>query len=503
MTRLSCLLFLMLPVLLFGQPPWDRPRPPQKNQNNDQPPSLSFNGTEWFRLALANQNLEPETDLQNAFNHPESTLIMILGDTAVLNPYRNQLLDYLREGGALLVASDYPHTRMGWNNLFGISIPDARIYDNVDCYPSYPYCPYITPASPRENIEDSATKIFRRVEGPRGDPTRRLLTNEAGVLQFLGNAPRGVLREDLGYFSNNARLGFGGRALFQGKIGVESFAVGFHFPNRGKCIFLSDHSVFINNSMMVSVSPTGDGLTFGSANYDFSEDTADWLAESGPVRKSKCILIVDGRVQQVFALPPPPIPDLFPPPDLLAQAFKNMINPVLDSLQRDDYFNRQIRQFLNRILTTKGWLWLAIGVALVLLALAGGRKLLATTKRQSEVVVETKPPTLKETLEKQTLQEMLSAQDWLFAARRRVREWLLRFGIDLKQKKLPLVLFAEGSQNVAAYQKALQRLWNIAQGEVQSFNLEKWDRFNSDLEQLAQAAKRGEWTFAVEEKGSR
>jgi hypothetical protein len=180
-----------------------------------------------------------------------------------------------------------------------------------------------------------------------------------------------------------------------------------------------------------------------------------------------------------------------------------MINPVLDSLQRDDYFNRQIRQFLNRILTTKGWLWLAIGVALVLLALAGGRKLLATTKRQSEVVVETKPPTLKETLEKQTLQEMLSAQDWLFAARRRVREWLLRFGIDLKQKKLPLVLFAEGSQNVAAYQKALQRLWNIAQGEVQSFNLEKWDRFNSDLEQLAQAAKRGEWTFAVEEKGSR
>ncbi len=118
-------------------------------------------------------------------------------------------------------------------------------------------------------------------------------------------------------------------------------------------------------------------------------------------------------------------------------------------------------------------------------------------------MVETKPPTSRETLEKQTLQEMLSAEDWLFAARRRVREWLLRFGVDLNQKKLPLVLFAEGSPNVAEYQTALQRLWNIAQGQVKSFNLEKWDRFNNDLEQLAKAAKRGEWTFAVEEKGSR
>lgn len=261
-------------------------------------------GNHAFRYVMHSLELEPRTDESQL---DANTILIVLGETDVLDSDKipGGLADFLKNGGALLVATDRA-TEHKWQKLFHLHFEEGFIRapgGTKLAYKDNEECPFVTPTQ----VQDPP--IFQNLR--QGVATNRpiSLVNSSATLKTLAV--------------------FDPRCKAEGRIirptqrspGGLPFAVGGTM-GAGRVIVLADHSVFINEMMIQT----------DNDNFDFAYACVHWLMEG---EKRKHVLFLDeGEPVTNFDVPVTLTDVPMPPIEVL--------NQMLVKLEQEDFFNRLI-----------------------------------------------------------------------------------------------------------------------------------------------------------------
>ncbi|HEV8059646.1 MAG TPA: DUF4350 domain-containing protein [Gemmataceae bacterium] len=266
--------------------------------------------THIFRRLFHNQGCKPIILLSKLTEDPPETVLVVLGDRAIL---RNiPLLDYLRGGGSVLIASDRQVERDDLS-LFGLDLVGiGRRFVHVEAKEGYhelPDCPFVVPTH-------DGPPLFKIGE----ETLDKVATNKSGYL-IAGNTPLKVIAR----FSPQAN--YGTHRVDNDPAGL-IFAMGAEI-GAGRVLIMADHSVFINAMLWQN----------DNQNLDFAFNCVDWLTEHG--RRQRVFFSDEGVKRTTFELPLKEIPaPPLPPPEVLVAAF----DQVMAGLERENRFNNLIAQ---------------------------------------------------------------------------------------------------------------------------------------------------------------
>lgn len=254
-------------------------------------------GSHVFRRILFDADCTPLKDFHELGEDPAHSILIVLGDTHSLAQVPRGVDQFVRRGGALLLASDRRIadavveeqvlavagvTFTGQTNGGQPRRLDPRYMERV-CYHGLPYCPYVVPDL---LISRVASQLFPDPRG--GDP--RVATNVPGALA----QPRGQPLPESVEVLAHLPPGFGFLSAFA-LLGTTRettlFAVGGDVKN-GRVLVLADHSVFINEMML----PDDNG------NVEFTTNAVNWLrGEDG--RRNRVLFVEDGQIRDSFDVP--------------------------------------------------------------------------------------------------------------------------------------------------------------------------------------------------------
>lgn len=260
-------------------------------------------------FSVLQEQPQPLTTLEQLAEEPSNTLLVVLGKPTMLQDL--ELHEFVRSGGAALIASDHEVPAHLLGREFNVRISSERVR-LVAGNPRHAYrglddCPVIRPTQ--------AQSLPMFLSLPRGLATNR---------------PGHVLR------SSRSSKGLAPLALFPGGCGIGSqqrvwlvptiqFAVGGAW-GAGRILVLSDHSVFINDMLL---QPDND-------NFDFAVNAITWLSDNGERRR--VLFVEEGVVQTEFNIPLQETPMPVPPPSAVLAA----INKALSGLEEENAFNRAL-----------------------------------------------------------------------------------------------------------------------------------------------------------------
>lgn len=317
-----------------------RPMPAQSVTSFDR-------GTHAFRAVMNRCGLKPLETIQEALANPSQSLIVLVGR---LNTFDEQLTDgglrrYLRQGGAILFATDRPSHGEMWQQL------EIAINGNIVMGP-----PGETQAIYRGELQQcpQLQQPMRLRLRSKLDllGSMRVATNRPSFLNrrpMQGEDAPGMVPE-LQTPDDYARLNQArvvaelptgstllGRQQFQVPEGRYLFAMADTL-GRGRYAVLADHSLFLNMMM----------LQTDNDNVAFAVKLTNWLTDNG--QRRQVLFVDDGIVRQDFSLnidyvdPPLPHPDVLGP----------MVDQLVGSLERDNFFNQGIQRLVPpyRILRT-------------------------------------------------------------------------------------------------------------------------------------------------------
>ena len=265
-------------------------------------------GSHWFRYLFTSAGCKPVSGWSELVGNPRESVLVVLGQTAVLDHIPEGLVSYLEEGGSVLVATDRS-TLSGPLKRFGVTIEGATlVVDGPDRYGGIADCPFVAPL-----LWDP---FF---SGTTSNRLGRVATNRPGHLELKGD-------------SLNRYAGFPPSAVFKGQragAGMFYFAAGARFlPSGGRLLVLSDHSVFINGMLWQN----------DNDNLKFANNCVSWLTDGG--RRRRIYFWDEGTAQSQLDLPlpslPPPVP--LPPPDVMVQ----IVDEGLEGLEHENRFNKLI-----------------------------------------------------------------------------------------------------------------------------------------------------------------
>jgi len=239
---------------------------------------------------------------------PENTLLIVLGKTDVLDSLPISLDEFLRRGGAALVATDRDADQEALRPL-GVSVIGKPV--QIDPNSQYAWlgladCIYV-------QSRDAGQPVFKGLKKVATNVAGHLRLREAG-LSIWAAFPNGSTVE-------------GKPAPFLRSF---AFAAGGTW-DKGRVLVLSDHSVFINGMLW---QPDLDNLAF-------SYNCINWLTELG--KRNRVLFIEEGNLQTRFDIPLKEIP--FPP----AEAVVRFANSVLRGLEEENRFNLLIHEAVGRI----------------------------------------------------------------------------------------------------------------------------------------------------------
>jgi hypothetical protein len=298
---------------------------------------IPYDGTQAFRGILHKSGLTPLTSVKELAEDPAHSLLIVLGDTGILDGEIRPLVpggwqQLVRDGAAVLIATDRPFRS---RSIIGDEQVAYVTGEQVAAPPGSAY--HMLSACPIMDPMDSTRRTFFR--GPlRKDGSRDVLKHVAT------NRPSWV-------DPRRFRLGGGltPLAVIDDQAGPVRYVGGYTERGDGRLLILADHSVFINAMM----------IPRDTDNFDFAFNCIAWLAEEGP-KRSRVLFVEDGRIQDKFdtplAVPVPPLPPL--------DALVPPINHLLMGLQND----KSRPNFFNRILVREAEahaLWLALLTALL------------------------------------------------------------------------------------------------------------------------------------------
>ncbi len=303
-------------------------------------------GTHLFRRILYNQGLAPlteQSDLQTNLKQlkvdPEHTLLILLGETNVLST--QELEDFLRQGGAALVATDRPTP----GHFAGVAVVGESV--SVDPASDYAY----------KHLADC---IF--LQGEANSPVfAGLRFSEDGKTRVCTNRPSYLTSVvPLGLLNPMASLPQG-CTVRDRQIGKPlSFAWGGDYRT-GRILVLADHSLFINAMMCQQ----------DLENFDFADNCVAWLAGQGH-RKKKVLFIEEGMVQTKFDIPVrAAMPKNIPVP---LEAAIHAFDHGAQGMEEENLFNRAVASGLPRRLDPwehTGWIKKLLLIVTVVLVVYG------------------------------------------------------------------------------------------------------------------------------------
>lgn len=300
-------------------------------------PQLKPFGIDGFRLMLQQRGLTAAPDrLGTALNKDQtSTVAVVLGDLKSVIRIRQQLNNFVLNGGALLIASDHRGQNLPRTPICGTWVRPAPVLGSVSRrkhgYRSYADCPIVT-------------RFDKELEPNLFAGVNSIVTNRPAQIQSSSSV------EKIAWMpSSRTELPLMAR---------------FRAKEFGRMLFVADHSIFINEMLV-----HGD-------NALFANNVTEWLCEGG--QRKTLVLIHEGDVlpDWSFGASPPSIPLS----SLLRAAqygslanlpFGDSVLPFLnESLarsQRDNEFNTAARRAGYAIAGGRG---LRLAILLIIIVLA-------------------------------------------------------------------------------------------------------------------------------------
>lgn len=274
-----------------------------------------------FRFILGEMRLQPLPEIHSAASDPSRTLLIFLGETDGLARVPGGLADFLKKGGAVLVATDRP-SDPALEEALGVYVhgPGRRgegmvavIKDPaLHAYRGSPYCPFVVPTNASHPVMLGL---------------KHVATNRPS---YLGRAWRLSVLADLPTDD--------GQSLPEGfpanRRNVNTYRGHLHFAaggdvGPGRALVLSDHSVFINDMMLQQA---GD-----NDNFAFAYNCVRWLTDGG--RRDRVWFEYEGMPVTDFDVALPPtghLPELTP----------DLIDKLGAAVEDDDLFNRMLAEHL-------------------------------------------------------------------------------------------------------------------------------------------------------------
>ncbi len=457
------IVLLLLPALTRGQ---------------EQEPvrTIPFDGPEIICHVLHNEGAVPLLTAGDAGDDPRNTLLIVLGNpkgVVEIERATGGLDLFLRAGGNLLLATDYPFTL----RRLGVSIPGDRVTCPQDKgFRGLVDCPFL-PMNLNENrgAIERDHPIFHFL-------TRGLATNCPSHILSVNN------RNDL-----DDLLGFPPVARGNRRTYIMGSAKNAD-PN-GRSLFIAGHGIFMNGMML---QPDTD-------NFNFATNAVRWLRDrpDGTARPN-VLLMVDGTIITDFdmkltpPLPPIPIPTL------------RMLNQLARGLEQERIPQRIFTEILGEQL--RRFIGILAAIATIVLLVYGTRKMVAG--RESTDIG--KGPTVNATtsaitgvaLDRQRRQALLRGWDFADEAKRLASDWLRDFFAVEPES------WTEGTQTEmqvsAGYwaQRQLQRdgewILQLARGnDPPRMRRADFQRFLRALQDLAIAADDGRVVLLVDGKNVR
>jgi hypothetical protein len=269
------------------------------------------NGSHAFRFVLHSfelQALHDEKELETT--GPENCILVVFGETQRLDNIPGGLDEFLRKGGAVLVATDRgPQEKL--QKLFQIEFRNQFISAPRDLAyrGEFEACPMVKPG-PVGDIP-----LFRNLSSVATNKPAYFL-NESNILETLATFP-GECKVDVRGVPTKLQQ------VLRGKSAV--FAAAGPFGN-GRVIILSDHSVFINEMMIQT----------DNDNFDFAYQCVRWLMDRGENQGQRThVLFIDEGDAVTNLEIPVTLTDIPTPPI-------EVLNQMLVKLEQENFFNRLI-----------------------------------------------------------------------------------------------------------------------------------------------------------------
>jgi hypothetical protein len=471
---------------------------------------VAFGGSEVFRFALYKNDLQPLSNIQDAFEPGKyhRTMIVLTGDSSELDWHfaAPTLRHYVSNGGAVLIATDGP-TRDDWLPWFGFRITGERLSaPPADCYNESPQRPFVTPLPIEPGVGRQDPDLQNLFANVPVKGTAGIATHQPSEM-VIGDPRGGFAITKLAQYPDTARRISDGQRV---PLGRNHFAVGIRTVERGipfrsgRMIILADSGVFANGMMGVVEDPFQEkGYSFDNGNWEFANRTIQWLQGGRKELRTHCLFIQDGKVIDEFAIqvppaPKPPVPKI--PPEVVANILLNHANGLINEKQEQDVFN----QTLLRRPGLNWFLRYFLGAMTILFLFAAFRWLTRAYRKTEPATVLT--PAARESLLprggvlRQRNAAQLEVGNLFEAARRRVRD---RFdvlgGRPGPDGRMPPLLIANDHRDPNTLRQLVGWVWGIGYGEspVRVSPVE-WDQLNITLERVTAQAARGDWSFAPE-----
>jgi hypothetical protein len=357
-------------------------------------------GTHAFRRILydlvGGDNLQP-IEASQLGKDPAHTLLIVLGETAVLDRVPDGLFQFIMRGGAALVATDryVSPERLSLNfNLVITGKPvELQRADRQTGYRGMAECPLL------RFPPQWAPAMFQ------------------GLQRVASNRPSHLARNLPGSPSLPGVAAFTGGCLVDGEPRLRGvlFAAGGELgtgPHKGRVLVMADHSVFINDMLSQS----------DNDNFDFALLCLEWLTDGG--RRNRVLFVEEGLVQSQFDVafkdvPPPPLPPL----GVIVRA----VDSGLRGLEEENAFDRMIQNRVDAVVPRQALqalgLLLTLGVVLYgLVRIGQGRHRTDPSAPLLEPALTKAAPARAVAAQRQ--QEMLAGGALWEPARALARHWL-------------------------------------------------------------------------------
>jgi len=422
---------------------------------------VPLEGTQAFLQLILHQEfaLTPLKSLQKlAEKKPEETMIIVFGDTAILDDVRKalgSLENFRRNGGAVLIASD--RNDRGRLEEWGLAISGEEVIEKItSAYKGIPSCPMILPPKRTHAVFQGLRK---------------------GVAT---NKPSFVLYEESPF---QLVAGFSPHCLVLDKA-FDLQKAGFLVARDGVLV-MAGHSVFMN--MLLG--------QLDNDNFKFARNCVSWLAESPQGKRKYALFVEDGRIASQFDVGlTVSLPMRFPPTMVL--------NRVLRGLEDESFFNRLVDRFLrgDQILRTV----LLLGTMVLLVY--GCKRLVGARHRIETAVPLLTPlpspfPATELTLPAKRQQALLQGGNLWEPARE-----LARFFFEELAQLPPLPHGSRGNSPPPLalsggwlqrrwLNKQIHYLWQLAYGDHGWISKRRFRRLPAILDHLAMAVRSGRLRF--------
>jgi hypothetical protein len=440
-------------------------------------------GTHAFRRILydlVGGKVTPLSRPEQLAKDPAHTLLIVLGETEILERIPDRLYQFILRGGAALVATDRHLSAERLSPEFSVRISGLPVelqrHDRQTGYRGLAECPLVEFLQP-----------------PGFQALQRVATNRPSQLSFLQHLVL-VQPQVLATYRGSCLLDGQPRPRLTFAVGMELQGMGA--PRKGRLLVLADHSVFINDMLSQT----------DNDNFDFALVCLEWLTDGG--QRDRVLFAEEGLVQTQFDVTLKDVPPLpLPPLGVILRA----VDSGLQGLEEENAFNRMIQQRLDavpprRLIQTLGLL-LTLGLVVYgLVRIGQGRHRTDPGAPLLEPAL-TKAAPARAVVE-QRQQEMLSAGALWEPARALARHWLEdNFGPLLPlieeralQGRRPLftVRVTSGPWGRWARSRQVGRLWQLAYGApARRVTTREFAALKRRLAELTAAVSAGALSFEV------